>query len=334
MRVAVVTGVYNEEKTISALIEAVLGQSRPPDEMVIVDDGSCDRTAELIKSYMAESGMIRYIRQDNAGPAKARNRGWRNADAEICIFTDGDCVPETNWIKELLAPFDDRGVGAAAGTYRTLNSRSVLARLIGLEIEYKYRNVRGTVDAHGTYNLAVRRSVLEEVGGLDESYPEPSGEDFDMTYKISRKHRIVYVPGAVVGHYHPESFRKYMKNQVRRGFDRIKLYNENPEKSAGDAYTARVVKYQVWAAGLLLPSLLLALPVFKYSFLIPLSLAAFLIVILIPFLSYLIRKDLPAAVVSVPVVLARNYAWFWGMIKGMRKFGFKKIVTGVVKTGL
>lgn len=334
MRVAVVTGVYNEEKTIGALIESVLGQTRLPEEMVIVDDGSNDRTPEVIKEYLDKSDFIRCIHQKNTGPAKARNRGWKSAGADVCIFTDGDCVPGNYWIEELLKPFADPEVGATAGTYKTLNYKNVLAKFIGLEIEYKYRNVCGTVDAHGTYNLAVRKNVLEEVGGLDESYPEPSGEDFDMTYKISRKHKIIYVPGAVVGHYHPEDFWWYMKNQVRRGFDRIKLYNDNPEKSGGDVYTGRVVKYQVWAAGLLLPSLLLAFPVFKFSFLIPSFLAAFLFLIMLPFFAYLLQKDPKVALVSIPVVLARNYAWFWGMLKGLRTFGVKKIILGVAKAGL
>ncbi|MDO8506979.1 MAG: glycosyltransferase family 2 protein [bacterium] len=334
MKVAVVTGVYNEEKTIGALIESVLNQTYVPDEMVIVDDGSKDKTAEIVKKYAAEEKIIKYIYQENAGPAKARNKGWKSADTDICVFTDGDCVPEKIWVEELLKPFKDKKVGGTAGTYKTMNKQSILARFIGLEIEYKYKDIKGEIDAHGTYNLAIRKNVLEEVGGLDESYPKPSGEDFDMTYKISRKHKIMYVPEAIVGHYHPEDFWWYMKNQVRRGFDRIKLYNDNPENAGQDAYTGRLVKYQVWFAGLLLPSLVLIYPFFSYSFMVPLLIGAFLIMILLPFFIYLIKKDIRVALVSIPVILMRNYAWFWGMMKGIKEFGFIKIVRGVVKTGL
>lgn len=334
MRIAVVASAYNEAKVIEGFVEAIFSQTKMPDEVVVVDDGSKDKTSEILERLAKKHPRLKVIKQKNAGPAAARNKAWKNADAEICVFTDADCVPEKNWIEKLLKPFSDLSVGATAGTYKTINEENLLARFVGLEIAWKYRNVRGEIDAHGTYNLAVRKSVLEEVGGLDESYPMPSGEDWDMTYKISRKHKIMFVPETIVGHYHPEDFWWYMKNQVRRGFDRIKLYNDNPENAGSDVYTGKSVKYQVWMAGISIPSLILFYPFFKNSFLVPALIFSFLVFSSFSIFLYILKRDIKAAVVSVPIILARNYAWFLGMIQGMKEFGFIKIIFGVLKSGM
>jgi glycosyltransferase involved in cell wall biosynthesis len=333
MKVAVVTGIYNEEKHISELIDKVIAQTVKPDEFVIVDDGSTDRTAEIVKNYAKKYPRIKYIRQENAGPAMARNVAWRATDADICVFTDGDCVPNADWLEKLLAPFSDASIGATAGTYRTVNTKSVLARFIGLEIEWKHSKYPRFIDAHGTYNLAVRKEILEKVGGMCEDYPMPSGEDWDMTYKISRFSKIAFVPEAVVGHYHPEKFWPYMKNQVRRGYDRVKLYNDNPANCNSDAYTGKLIKYQVWLSGMFPPSLIFLYPFFRNSFLVPFLIFVFLILTTFPLFIFMIKKDIPAALYSLAIQFLRNLAWFWGMIKGMKKFGFIKIIKGVVASG-
>lgn len=321
MKVAVVTGIYNEEKHITELIEVVLKQTRKPDEFILVDDGSTDQTAEIVKSYAQKNSFIKYIYQKNAGPAVARNVAWRSTDADICVFTDGDCVPRSDWLEKLLTPFSDLTVGATAGTYETKNVESVLARFIGLEIEWKHSRYPKYIDAHGTYNLAVRKKVLEEVGGMCEDYPVPSGEDWDMTYKISKKHKIEFVPEAIVGHYHPEKFWPYMKNQVRRGYDRIKLYRDNSEMKKGDVYTPWYVKYQVLATVAFFPSLAFLYPLFNFSFIVPLAVISFLIIILFPSFFYFWKRDKSVAIYSILVQLTRNFAWSWGMIKGIIKFG-------------
>ena len=317
MKVAITTAVHNEQKHISSLLEKILCQSHIPDEIIIVDDGSVDDTAKIIKDYSSKYPVIRYLYQNRKGPAAARNLAWKNSDSDICIFTDGDCEPEKDWIKEITAPFGNKDVGAAAGGYRTINEESILARFIGHEIAWKYKDIKGEIKAHGTYNLAVKKSVLEEIGGLDEGYPFPSGEDWDMTYKISKRYKIIFVPSAIVGHYHPDKFWPYFKNQIRRGFDRVKLYRDHPDMAKSDNYTGEIIKYQVLASGLFIPSLVLIYPLFKFSFLVPLALFAFLLSTSFLSFPYIAKRDLKAALYGVVVQMARNFAWFIGLLKGV-----------------
>lgn len=317
MKIAIVTGIYNEEKHIRELIDAVLAQTVKPDEFILVDDGSKDKTAEIVKEYAEKNPWIKYYYQENAGPASARNRAWKNSTSDICIFTDGDCVPNNNWIEKLIQPFSDETVGAVAGTYRTVNVQSLLARFIGLEIGWKHSRYGRTIKVHGTYNLAVRKSVLEEIGGLDESYPVPSGEDWDMTYKIAKKYKIVFAPEAIVGHYHPEKFWPYMKNQVRRGLDRVKVYKDHPNLAKGDDYTPWFVKYQV-AAALFFPfSLLFLFPWFEFSYIIPLVTVLIIITTSLPPVIYFFQRDKKVAFYSLFIQISRNFAWAWGMVKGL-----------------
>ena len=164
--IAVALGIYDEEDNISSLLQALLGQTLLPDEIIVVDDGSTDRTPEILASFSARNPRIRYISQANSGPAAARNRAWKESQSDFCLFTDGDCVPDADWAERLVVPFTEENVGAAAGTYRTINTQSLLAQFIGCEIAWRYRKVGNYVDCHGTYNLAVRRSILKKLGGF------------------------------------------------------------------------------------------------------------------------------------------------------------------------
>jgi cellulose synthase/poly-beta-1,6-N-acetylglucosamine synthase-like glycosyltransferase len=318
MRVAVTSAVYNEARNIPRFLDALLLQTRLPDEIVLVDDGSSDETGRLLLEAAEKNPRLRYFHQENKGPASARNKAWKSANADICLFTDGDCVPEPDWIEKLLAPFEDPRVGASAGAYKTRNPESLLARFIGLEIAWRYRNVLGEIDAHGSYNLAVRKSVLEEIGGFKEDYAHPSGEDWDLTYKISKKYKIMFVPEARVAHDHPTDFVWYMKNQMRRGYDRIRVYQDHPDKKNSDTYTGPWVKYQVAAAGLLLLSL--AARAFFSTGLVSLALFLFLLATsLIPF-PYFLRQDPAAAFSGIGIQMARFFAWFWGGMAGLLKW--------------
>ena len=321
MEITVVAAVYNEQEHIARLIESLLSQTRLPDEIILVDDGSKDDTARVIEQYSKKNPLIRLIRNTNQGPAASRNLGWRSATSDIVIFTDGDCVPEPNWIESLIGRFVFDEVAAVAGTYRTLNVDNILARFVGFEIAWRYRNVKGAIDAHGAYNLAVRRHVLQQMNGFNELYQAPSGEDWDLTYRITRKYKMLFDPDAIVAHAHPEAFWPYMKNQMRRGFDRIKLYNDHPDKRSGDVYTGGIVKYQVLAAGVLPFSL-----VFSFSrgmWVVPTAVFLFLVGSCWNSFSYIYQRDPAVALYGVWVQFCRCFAWAAGAVQGVLKFGFR-----------
>jgi len=114
--ISVIIPAKNTEDTIGNCLRAVLSQRyvNTDYEVIVVDDGSTDRTAEIAKSMRA-----RVIQQENAGPAAARNAGAEAAYGEILAFTDADCVPSPEWLHYLTMPFRDPQVIGTKGTYRT-----------------------------------------------------------------------------------------------------------------------------------------------------------------------------------------------------------------------
>ncbi|MFN8176563.1 MAG: glycosyltransferase [bacterium] len=229
---SVVVAAYQAERTLPALLDALRRQdARPPFEVLVVDDGSTDATRRL-----AEAAGVRVIVQPNAGPAAARNAGWRAALAPVVLFTDSDCVPHADWVRTLAAGLDgDHEV--AAGTYGIANPGSWLAETVHAEIVWRHARLGRTIDFAGSYNLAATRRALEQVGGFDERYAAPSGEDNDLSYRLrDAGFRIRFVPAAVVDHHHPTSLARYLREQARHGEWRVVLYARHPRRSRGDDY--------------------------------------------------------------------------------------------------
>ena len=235
MKVSVVIPAYNAQRTIGEAVARSLAQSEGSlgVEVVVVDDGSRDETAAI-----AEAAGAKVVRQENAGPAAARNRGWKKASGQFICFMDSDCIPGDGWLLDLLDGFTDHRVGAVAGSYDIANDSSWLARWVHREIMERHRRMHSYVRAFGSYNVAIPRYVLEVTGGFDPTYRRASGEDNDLSYRIIKKGwRIAFRPRAKVAHYHPERIWKYLMEQYRHGFWRSKLYKAHPDMIRGDDYT-------------------------------------------------------------------------------------------------
>ncbi|MBI5094227.1 MAG: glycosyltransferase [Candidatus Hydrogenedentes bacterium] len=236
MRVAVVIPAFNAKTTLDRCLDACLRQTRPADEIVVVDDGSTDETPRI-----AEAHGVHCIVQQRQGPAAARNAGTRAARADIVVFTDSDCVPEPEWLERLLDGFAP-GVAGVGGGYGIENSGSWLARAVHEEIRTRHAALGLEVDYLGSFNVAYRKEVFEAAGGFDETFTAASGEDNDLAYRIQDAGGTLrYVRNARVGHFHPERLWPYLRTQQRHGYWRMKLYRKHPGRAArGDKYAGAV----------------------------------------------------------------------------------------------
>uniref|UniRef100_UPI003D8F3EA1 glycosyltransferase n=1 Tax=Gordonia sp. B7-2 TaxID=3420932 RepID=UPI003D8F3EA1 len=104
---SVVIPVYNEEKRIGVCLESLLAQTRPADEIVIVDNGSTDSSGEVIDRYRADHPEIRVITQTTPGLQAARRTGFDAATSQFIARTDADSVVATDWVQRILDFFDD-----------------------------------------------------------------------------------------------------------------------------------------------------------------------------------------------------------------------------------
>jgi glycosyltransferase involved in cell wall biosynthesis len=187
--VAVVIPTYERPDRLETTIESVCDQTVDNYDVIIVDDGSTEeRQVAMLDSLDERFNRVRILQQSNAGPAAARNRGWRATDASVILFTDDDCLVPHDWIETMTDAFEPE-VGAVGGPLlptKEALTRSVFAR----HHKYRVRKVyevpkKPTVGGDdlpmgATANIAYRREALEAVDGFDETFPTAAGEDADL----------------------------------------------------------------------------------------------------------------------------------------------------------
>ncbi len=324
LSVSVIIPAYNAAKTLSSCLDALLHQTILPNEIIVVDDGSKDETKTIGESY----SLVNVISQENKGPANARNNGARAAHGSIIIFLDSDCVPEKNWLEEMLRPFTDENVVGVQGAYMT-NQTSLVARFDQLDIEYRYERMKraNKLDWIGSYSAAYRRKLFLSEKGFDETFPKASGEDAEFSYRLAEKgFRLVFAPSAIVYHTHPSDLLHYLRVKYFRAYWRTRMYLKHPEKSVKDSYTPHVLKVNFFVGSLFLLLLgymilqLVAFPLTKGQvvqeiiFLLWVLLAVFLIIVftLTDFIVQIIRKDLAVLPVGLVIIFLRSLTFVFG----------------------
>lgn len=323
LSVSVVVPAYNSERTIEACLKCILSQTVSVQQVIVVDDGSIDRTAEIIQSFSGVS----YVHQPNAGPAVARNRGAREAVTDVIFFTDADCEPAKNWIEQSIQHFAQPEVAVVSGSYGIANSDSVLARCVHNEIRFRHLKLMPRFPkAFGSFNFAVRRSVFEQVGGFNSLYRNASGEDNDLSYKICKAgHKICFEPDSLVAHHHPISVKKYLGEQYRHGFWRVMVYQSHPDMMKGDDYT-------FWKDIVEIPlaMLIFGVGILAVSGLLPINFLLLALVIgmvaLQLFFSIYINKSIYDFIYGFVVFFLRSFSRMLGFSSGIVFFCVKKII--------
>jgi glycosyltransferase involved in cell wall biosynthesis len=229
----VVIPARNEEGRIAGCLEALRDQSlrREEYEVVVVDDGSEDNTAEAAARLGA-----RVIRQEKKGAAAARNQGVVSARGEIVLFTDADCRPERNWAERLSTPLKRPSVQGTVGRLVSRQSHWV-ARLIQLELDERYSKMghHERIDFLNSGNCGFKRTLLCQ-NRYDESFHWL--EDVELSFRLAENgNRMIFVTDALVDHPHPESLLAYMRRKFRYASFAPYVYRRHPNKTFSDTRT-------------------------------------------------------------------------------------------------
>jgi glycosyltransferase involved in cell wall biosynthesis len=199
--ISVVIPTYKRKALLLRCVEALSRQSfiKPHFEVIIVSDGPDDETKHAVETTagaLYPDLAIHYIvLPAKRGPAAARNLGWQNAKAALIAFTDDDCIPHTEWLRQLYDAYIRKGLKDVAFTGRTI------VPIPATPTDYE-RNIANLERAEFiTANCAATRTTLEKINGLDEAFTMAWREDSDFQFRLIQQNiPIIPVKEACVTH--------------------------------------------------------------------------------------------------------------------------------------
>jgi GT2 family glycosyltransferase len=227
-RVSVVVASYQGERTLNACMESLEKLNYPDYEIILVDDGSTDGTAQLAKAHPA----VRLIRHErNEGLSVARNTGIAAATGEIVAFTDADCRADPDWLHYLVADLLDGGFAGIGGHNFLPPDDSMVAAAVLVSpggpahvmlTDRQAEHIPGC-------NMAFYKWALAEIGGFDPIFHK-AGDDVDLCWRLQQRgFKIGFSPAGFVWHYRRSTVRAYLKQQHGYGEAEAMLEQKHPE---------------------------------------------------------------------------------------------------------
>jgi glycosyltransferase involved in cell wall biosynthesis len=193
-KVSVIIPTFNRFSFLKKTVDSVLNQSYQEFELIIIDDGSTDNTKELIKAY---GRQLKYIYQENKGPAGARNRGIKESNSGFICFLDSDDRWDKHKLAIQLKAMQENPDYLISHTQEIWYRQGKL-----LNQKDKHKKFPGyifdkclPICAVGISTVMARRELFEEVGLFDESLP--CCEDYDLWLRVSAKYEFLFIDRAL-----------------------------------------------------------------------------------------------------------------------------------------
>ncbi len=225
--ISVIVCSYNGERTIRQCLDGLLRLNYPKYDVIVVDDGSTDATAEIARKY-----PFRIIRTENQGLSTARNTGLQAATGEIVAYIDDDAYPDPDWLNYLAVTFrttDHVGVG---GPNIPPPGDGLIADCVAVAPGGPTRVLVSDREAEHIpgCNMAFRKSCLESIGGFDAKF-RVAGDDVDVCWRLQeRGWSLGFSPAAVVWHHRRNSVKSYWRQQKAYGKAEALLEAKWPER--------------------------------------------------------------------------------------------------------
>jgi cellulose synthase/poly-beta-1,6-N-acetylglucosamine synthase-like glycosyltransferase/peptidoglycan/xylan/chitin deacetylase (PgdA/CDA1 family) len=215
--VTVVVPAYNEAANIAATVQSLADSDYPYVEIIVVDDGSTDRTFDIVQRMRLPG--VHVIRQENAGKPAALNTGLEAARGALVVLVDGDTVFEPDTLYNLVQGFADPSVGAIAGNTKVANRKGFLGRwqhleyVIGFNLDRRFFDVAGCMPTIPGAIGAFRMEVLQDVRGVSA---DTLAEDTDLTLAVLRAGwRVTYEEHARAWTEAPSTLRQLWRQRYR-----------------------------------------------------------------------------------------------------------------------
>jgi GT2 family glycosyltransferase len=218
---SIVVPTYNRPQYLARCLNALAQMTYPRDrfEVIVVDDGSAQSMAPTIAPFRASLNLT-LIEQANGGPAKARNAGAAQAQAQYLVFTDDDCQPTPTWLQALEAKLQACPQALVGG--HTLNALPdnlfSTASQILIDYLYDYYNARHQPSFFASNNFAMAVEQFQAIGGFDTSFPLAAGEDREFCDRwLQHQFPMAYAPEMTIHHTHQLSLKQFWRQHFNYG---------------------------------------------------------------------------------------------------------------------
>lgn len=259
--VSVIIPAFNEEKVIAATVSRILASDYRDLEVLVIDDGSRDRTADVVRDQFGDVANVTLISTPNGGKARALNLGMERAKGDVIVALDADTQFDHDTISRLVRWFADPKMGAVAGNAKVGNRFNMITRWQALEYIVAQNLERRALAALGTLTVvpgavgAWRRSALLELGG----YPTDTlAEDQDLTIGLQRAgYKVRFDSSAVAWTEAPAGFRSLAKQRFRWAYGTLQCLWKYRQLMFNKRYAAlgAVALPQVWLFQIILTAL-------------------------------------------------------------------------------
>ena len=214
-RASIIVPARNSEDELGRLFACLRVQTAPREsfEVIVVDDGSDDATADVAR---AEPEVQLLEIPSPVGPYPARNVAAATARGDLLAFTDADCLPAPEWVERAVAAFDDPSVDLVAGGIRIPLGDSPSAVAMIDAARHLDQELYASRGYGATANMWTRRSTFEEIGGFNEAILSGGDWEFGTRAREAGK-KLEYVPNAVVDHPPRERVRELARKGYRIG---------------------------------------------------------------------------------------------------------------------
>jgi cellulose synthase/poly-beta-1,6-N-acetylglucosamine synthase-like glycosyltransferase len=225
MRISVVVPTCNRTELLRRCLTALCTQQfdRKQYEIIVADDAGSTETKRLVEQVGQNGVRCVYVPViGKHGPAAARNAGIRVSRGEIIAFTDDDCIPRRDWLREGAGAFVDGVAGASGKVLVPMNGKK--------PTDYEVNAARLQFSEFVTASCFYRRHALLNIGGFDERFRMAWREDSDLFFTLmKRQHRLAYAPKAVVEHpVRPARWGVSIGQQKKNIFNAL-LYKKHPD---------------------------------------------------------------------------------------------------------
>jgi len=229
--ISVVVTTYNSQRTINKCLDHITSLKYPHEkiDVIVVDDGSKDKTLEIVKSY-----PVKLLQQEHEGYPAAMNAGISCSKGEIVVIIDSDIYVGEDYLIRILDELKDPNVGIASGYVAVAPTSNFWAKVIGFEAEDRYDQMRSkSVDFITSTSTAYRKKLFMEVGLFNEELKRGSDEDLaHRAFKMGWK--IVLAKDALCYHdWSSLSLRKYIRKQLLNMVYQVKSLFRHPELLGG-----------------------------------------------------------------------------------------------------